>query len=242
MVIALRGTNSGTGAAGVDVTVALPGGTTANDVVYAFGSLGATIDFDMAMITSGYTELADVYGNGSTRDGNLGVHRKVMGGTPDSNAVFSNPGGSSNGMAAVVRVYSGVNTTTPEDATTTTNNPAGTQIDSPSITTATNGAVVITCGACELFDTTATEPTGYGNPANESINDSFDSLIVTADITKAVAGVEDPGGWTNITSEANDANAAATIALRPASTGGGRLLRGGALLFGGNLIGGKLAA
>ncbi len=215
MGISLVGTASSSAVNGGDVTVTLPVGTTQGDVVYAaYVQIGA--DLDMSMVTSGYTELADLFSDDDL-DTNLGVFRKVMGLPADTEAVFNGDGTAGSHVAGAVIVLRGVDAT-PEDAVTTTatgtNSP---NANSPSITTVTNGAWVITIGGSEGFSLTApgSPPTNYSNAVTLAAGSK--SLIMMATREIAVAGAEDPGNWNPTGDTASDSWAAVTIAVRPSS-------------------------
>lgn len=211
MAVTLRGTASGSDAAAADVTVTLPAGIAQNDVVYGTGVNGGNVgDLDMAMVTTGYTELADLFVN-DTNDTNLGLFRKVMGATPDSTAVFSNL---ATNMVAVVEVLIGVDTGTPEDATTTTAAAASfPAVNSPSITTVTANAWVISVGGTTEPDV-PTAPTNYINLIHvQGVADNV--MMATREI--ASPGAENPALYTGLAGQSTDSWAAATVAVRPAT-------------------------
>lgn len=210
MAITLRGTASAENTSG-DLTVTLPGGTIEDDVVYAGYGEAATSDLDMAMTTSGYTELADLYADDSN-DANLGVFRKVMGATPDSTAVFAEIGSAVVDEGVVV-VLIGVDTTTPEDAATTTATGINSAVaNPPSITTVTDGAWVIAV-AESSSSSDHTAPSGYSNFIFEN-GSAAQAALATKEIT--TAGAEDPGTMGGDSSPPIFAWAAATVAVRPA--------------------------
>jgi len=221
MALVIRGTAENSAASGADVTVTLPGGTAASDVVYAAYAIGDndSVDQNMAMITAGYTELADVFGDGTSTnpDCNLGVYRKIMGGTPDSSYQVDGLGGADAAVSSVCHVWTGADQTTPEDATTTAATGIGAIPDSPSITTITNNAIVISVGAGALQDTSVNAPSGYGNQVDDDAVDISNVTIGMASILKVAFGAENPGAWTTWTAEADTGWAAATVALRPAT-------------------------
>lgn len=225
MALTLLGTASANGDGSADVTVTHPGGIAENDVVF-FAYCESSNDFDMQMTTSGYTELADV-GTGSALQGNLGIYRKVMGATPDSTAVCDNgsPVGGNFSMAAAEHVYSGVDTTTPEDATTLASIAtfSDTQPDSASITTVTANAIVLTIGFKNTTGATpgtVTAPSGYGNKVQDQNDGSREAQIGIAAKSVASPGAENPGAWSGFASYAFASVAQATVAVRPAAGGG----------------------
>lgn len=219
MAITLRGTTSGNSIS-ADVTLTHPGGIAENDVVYV-SAMSTTLfgsDLNMAMVTTGYTELADLYAN-DAQDTNFGVFRKRMGATPDSTAVVDYVGSVfSDNLDAVEHVLIGVDTTTSEDATTTT----ATGIDSgtpnpPSITTATANAWVLACAGSTEGDAVSNPPTNYINLIDIQNASTNNVMMASREITSP--GAEDPGTYADIVGGTDDSWCAATVAVRPAATG-----------------------
>jgi len=216
MALVLRGVAENSAANGANVTVTHPGGVAAGDVVYFAYAIGDNdnVDQNMAMVTAGYTELADLFKQrpASNDDSDLGVYRKIMGGTPDSTAVGTGLGGTDASVAAVEQVWTGADQTTPEDATTTT----GTSLDatqSPAIVTATANAIVLTIVGATLQDTTVTAPTGYSDQVDRDQLDTTNVTLGMASKLVASPGTETPGAWTTWTS---GAACMATVAIMPA--------------------------
>lgn len=227
MAIALRGTaTAASDQNGGDVTVTMPVGTAQNDLSLAieFGESSAGNE-TLSMVTTGYTQLADLFAD-DTHDANLGVYQKIQGATPDTTAVFTGFGDASEVHLGCVRVYSGVDTTTPIDATTTTTaGSGGPLVNPPSITTVTNNAVVVAMGGAGAgSDATLTAPTGYTDELSFADNDgSLFVRLISAEKLVATAGAEDPGSFGD-SGGAQAAMAAATVAVRPA--GGGTITAG----------------
>jgi hypothetical protein len=225
MALSIVGTPPEGSADGANITLNLPGTIADGDVVYVgyAGGTNANTNANMAMVTGSYQELCDLFGSNPTdRDVNLGVFRKRMSGTPDSTAVTTATAGAGSANVAVAHVWRGVDASTPEDATTTTVERAGdtTPVNTPSIVTVTDGAVVLTIGASpggSLF--TPTAPSGYGNLQTINLNASGAGCTI-AIASKEVAshGTEDPGDWGSWAVGAVDAVAGATVAIRPAPT------------------------
>lgn len=225
MAISLRGSASNFGDnANSDLTVTLPGGMAQNDVVYAaYGVIDNTnTDRNCATVTSGYTELADLFAN-DTNDTNLGVYRKVQGGSPDSTVVFSGVGIATWGIWGAVEVLIDVDTTTPEDATTTTatGTNSGTP-DPPSITTVTNNAWVVAIGASgeNAPGAPVTVPTNYTNLEDDWSAAGYGRIMMATRLI-AGAGAENPGTFGGIGASGNYSWCAATVAVRPAVVAGG---------------------
>lgn len=218
MAISLVGTAVNSGLNGADLTVTFPGGVQAGDVVY--GAYCETDGSDLAMstVTSGYTELADVTTiGGASPFSNLGVYRKVQGGTPDSSIQFNASGNTSNGVAGAVMIFRGVDTSQQEDATTTTTSGGSSGVPNPiSITTVTANAVVIAIGSSSEPDT-ATGLTSYTDiTARAEAGDTNDCSIMMAIRTIASPTAENPGTFTGISGSVSDNYCAATVAIRPA--------------------------
>jgi len=213
MAIAYVGADTAATNGTADHTLTLPGGTAEDDICLVASGANTSGDANMTVGTSGYTELVDIH----TSDCNLGVFWKRQGATPDSTVSVGNPTTITQECAsALVQVFSGVDTTTAIDATTTSTTGTSGAPDSPSITTATNGAFVVSMATSAAFDTAVTAPTGYSNQDDDAANDFFDATIGAASKEVATAGAENPAAWTGW----NSARwAAASVALRPATSG-----------------------
>lgn len=216
MAISLVGTNSATATGGADVSITLPVGTAENDVVYASFSQQIGSDLNMAMTTSGYTELADLYAN-DNNDASLGVYRKVQGATPDTTSVWDN--GFSAAAGGVCMVLRGVDTTTPEDATTTTaTGTNGATPDPPSINTATAAAWTLACASSTEPDAVSNPPTNYTDLIDTTFGTIGNVMMARREI--ASPATEDPGTYADISGQDTDSWCAATVAVKPAAGGG----------------------
>ena len=212
-------------AAGSAVTVDISGlGLQEGDVVLVSNAInnGNNGDMNPGVQMSGYSEIADIFGNGTTNDLNLSVNWKVMSSSPDTSVACNSSGSASLASVCIVQAYRGVDTSTPMDVATTTANGSGAGIPNPpSITPSTSGAWVVVSGGggAGTPDASVTAPTGYSNQTE-------DTLDVTNDGTAAMAskawtsGTEDPAAWTGWATTGSGASwAAVTMALRPASIG-----------------------
>lgn len=170
-----------------------------------------------ALTTTGYTEIASATSGSLT----FKVFRKVQGASPDANVVATGDGDANHAMEAVGLVLRGVDTTTPEDATPTTGTGTSTDPDGPSITTATDGAWVLSFAASEVHDLAVTLPSGYSNQASGSATDTNPASAGVATKEVATAGAENPGAWTNWLS---GTWAGITVAVRPLVTATGNPL------------------
>lgn len=212
--ISLVGTASNTGLNGSDIIVTLPPGTAIGDVVFAAYCVGGVNNAGQAALTAGYTELADLGGNDDD-DVGIGVYRKVIASGPDTQIQFEGRGNANSSVAGVVMVLRGVDTTTPQDATTTTASGANSgAADPPAITTATDGAWVIAAGA-GAHDAITAGPSGYDDFIGAAEGDTERCAVGLARFLKETAGSENPGAFT-ITTSATRSWAAATAAARPA--------------------------
>ena len=227
MAIALRGTATGNALDTGDITITMPGGTVQNDVVYAASSHGGSsvTNWDFTMGTAGYTELADLLDTSDSIVTNFGLFRKVQGSTPDSNAVLQTSQSSTSvGYSGILVVLSGVDTTTPEDATNTSATGGNTAVvDCPSITTVTANAWVLAFGGAGNGGTIASAglPSGYSNLIDSrETTESFNAQTVSATKLVSSPGAENPGPFTGMSTNTASSWAGATVAARPQATGG----------------------
>jgi hypothetical protein len=219
MAISHVGTSVGSsGNTGTALGVNMPVGVQEGDVAYAIvgGSAGGTRT--ITEDTGTWTQLGGGTLNASdTLVSSFALFRKVMGAVPDT-SIAATSSANLTSRCGVIKVLRGVDTTTPEDATTTT----ATGIDSPdpnpaSITTVTNGAwVVVFVGSTQ--GGTYTFPGDYTNTVSESAADN-ESSNAAADKEIATAGAEDPGLFDIGAGTAADSWVAFTVAARPATSG-----------------------
>ncbi len=215
MAISYINGNSGVALNGGNVTISLGlMGIAENDIVCVFGGFPSS---GTAQVTSpgGYTLDTNYTANGIT----CGFSYKVQGASPDTSLTLSGDGDTTHGVAYIVMVFRGVDTSTPIDATTIT--ASGTDAAGPnsgSITTVTNGAAVISFGASNNDELIVTQPSGYSSSAKENANRSETVPFCVAGSAKAIvtAGAENPGSWSSWTTTVWNA---LTVALRPAGAG-----------------------
>lgn len=208
MALSYRGGCENSAIDGADVVVNLPGGTATNDVVL-IGHGSPRSGTTMGMDTGGYTEIVH-FDNASNVV--VSINRKVMGGTPDSTAQANGSAVSADAHTVVGHVWTGADTTTPEDATGTT----ASSINNPAIVTVTNGAVVLAWMMSRVNDAAVTAPTNYINQVDITDSDTRSTTMCVASREIASAGSEDPATWTDITSTSPGA---VTTAIRPAASG-----------------------
>lgn len=227
MAIKYVGITSGNAINGGDITLSAPpfGTLLEGDlVIVAYSNCGDTNnDWDMAMVTSGYTEVADITtADGVLHYGNMGVFYKYMGDVPDTQAVVDGLGGSQTGPGAVAMVFRGVAPASeggPFDVAATTAVGTGTKNPNPpSINTVSSRVwtVIAIASAHSAGTVVYTWPTGYGQFAfQETSNDSFDSTCGMA-FNQRPADPEDPPVCTaSLSDNSGYSWMACTMALKP---------------------------
>lgn len=222
MAISFVGGSTASVISGGDATLTLPAGTTVSDLVIVAYVVGDNdnIDFDMAMITTGYTEVADLFADG-VQDSNMGVFWKVMSSTPDTTAVVDGLGGTDAAVCAACLVFRGVDTSTPLDVTSTTGTSTTTaDPDPPSIDFLDAGAWIVVAAATAHTLTTGsyTFPTGYTtNAISTSCDDTGSDSTIGMCYNSAPSNPEDPGLLNHSGADStNFSYCVATLALRPA--------------------------
>lgn len=229
--------NSGSVAGGTGVTVTHGFTLADNDVLYCFvgrgtANLGAGADLISAFACSGWTELKfDQNSAGNDRAGS--ALRKVIttaSGEPSSYTFTAT--GDTNTMAQALCVVQlrGVDTATPEDATTTsaivTDDFTPDNVD---ITTATDGAVVLVAhlasfGAAEVSTgITFGAPSGYtllgsGTIGSNGTSSPRDVAMAVGHATIATAGAQAIGSWTHSPDDATREGITWAVAAKPAAS------------------------
>lgn len=219
MAISFVGSAENSAINGGNVILTLPA-MNQNDLVivaYAIGD-NDSIDFNMAMVTAGYTEIADLFAD-DVQDTNLGVFYKFMGATPDTTAEVDGQGGADAAVAAVALVFRGVDTGTPFDVASTTATAINTMHPNPpSIDWATAGTWTVIAGASGHIlggAGTYTFPTGYTTNAIDRGSDDTSDCTVGMGYRTNPADPEDPGVMTHSGADSVDASwCAVTMALR----------------------------
>src|SRR6056297_3177151 len=176
------------GGSAEDVT--LPGSPKEGDIVIVYGVSDYYNSVPKAINTSGYTTIYEY----TLCDPNVLIEYKVMGSTPDS-VVNLTPGDTSGyNTNWIIEVWEGVSTSTPIDNTKQNNSGTSGMPDTPSFTTQTDDAVVISAGFLDDDDiaSSVSAPTGY---SNLTANDGNNSTVMVASKTKSSSGVEDPGAF-----------------------------------------------
>ena len=225
MAISFVGSAENSAIDGADVTLTLPA-MNQNDLVVVAYAIGVVTDENMAMVTAGYTEVADLYADNILGlDTNLGVYWKVMGATPDTTAVVDGLGGVDASVAAVCMVFRDVDTTTPMDVTPTTATAADTMHpDPPSIDFLDAAAWTVIVGASghDLGGAgTYTFPTGYTTNAIDRGSDDVNDITVGIGYRTTPADPENPAVMTHSGTDSTIySSGAVTLALRPAAAAG----------------------
>jgi hypothetical protein len=213
------GTSGTTSVSLTDLTGGLASAPAAGDFVIVAYNVSAQLDPDRdVQVTSGYTEVADIFGD-SFMQANLGVFYKFMPGTPDTTVTMGETFGAGvYGGAAVIQVWRGVNATTPMDVAATTAVDTGTSNPNPpSITPVTAGAVIIAAGGGALNTSGSWSHTS--SDLSNFRTDYIDSITVASIGMGSYAwtsGAFNPAEWAGGEIINNNAWAAVTMALRPA--------------------------
>lgn len=142
---------------------------------------------------------------------------KFMSSTPDTSIVFGDVQGTDEGMAAVAFAFRGVDAAA-FDATTVLANGTSTTPDSPSITTVSPGAVIISAVISDGNDGTVTGPTDWNNATAVAYDETTsDNAVGMAWVAQNVTGATNPPAWAGF---ATRDWVAVTMALKPRFFGG----------------------
>lgn len=198
---------------------ALTGGSNTSpsqdDIVIAVVSTGSVMDRAIGVTNVGYTELPELYANGTSYDTNLSVSWKIMGVTPDSSVIFGPSGNATDAISAVVHVWRGVDMGTPFDVTNQSATGTATgRPNPPPITPVTSGATVIAIGAGAAGTGVVYTVAGLSNFRTVASSDSYDSMTGMGSFAWS-SGAYDPAQFGGGTTNATDSWASYTLALRP---------------------------
>lgn len=220
MAIAIRGTAT-TATGTTSITVAKPTGVVSGDVMYAaiVHAESEDNDWGSGTIPTGWTEIILEHQVGEVPPSipGAGIWRKVAGGSEPADYTWT-PSDTLSGMTGSIIAWSGVDNTTPEDATETTSiSTASGNIDPAAITTVTTNAFVLALGFKDGSGTITSPPSGYtGVVGNIGTGTGGNGCYQAwAYVDAGATGSEDPGTFTNT----SDQWGAVTLAIRPAPTG-----------------------
>src|SRR3990167_9195411 len=201
----------------------------AGDLVVVSYAIGSTVARSPLINTPGggaaYTLMGSNQTVSDTFDANLRTAYKFMGGTPDTQVTLSatptaGTGSASDAGRYTIKVYRGVDPTTPLDVAVTTATGVSSRVaNPPSITPVTAGAWIgiSGCAACGTGGT-YTAPSTFVDLVAGTTSDTNDSMIGSAHKIDWTSGAFDPaafgGGGTSTTS---DSWCAISYALRPAA-------------------------
>ena len=208
-----------------DVTVSLTsltGGLASapveDDLIVVYFGVGSQSNPSLTIYT--YTEIEELYVN-DTRDANLAVYMKFMGGTPDTSFLIAGTGSSSNAGVVVVHVWRGVDKITPLDVAHTTAIGYNTALcDPPAITPISPGALIVSGGAAALYS----DSSYYGDYSSPeltgllSVNQTdSNGVVLGVGYHYWTSGTFNPSQFTYSGGDTTAFSwAAITLALRPA--------------------------
>jgi hypothetical protein len=127
----------------------------------------------------------------------VGAWKKKMGATPDLKATCSGAGNASDGVAYIGYVVQNVDPVTSEDASVTFNNSSSTNPNPNSITTVTDGALIIAAAASRVNDTTPGTVTNYVNQITSAGNGTNPMTVSALVKLKTTAGADDPAAFSS---------------------------------------------
>ena len=210
------------------------GFTLANDdVLYAFLTQGDDLPVSGGAWSSSSGGTWVELKNQRTTTGNDhfdGVMRRVVtdAGAEPSTFTFTLNNSNTNNLVCIVVQVRGADTTTPEDATTTSS--LGSDDFTPpnvAITTVTDAAHVIISHVAIGASTTINSSKTGGAPSGWTLEDTVEGdnpggindelFLEVASLVKATAGVVTPGDWTGTADDATSEYGTFAVAVRPAT-------------------------
>jgi hypothetical protein len=204
------------------LTYGLTGGSnttpSVGDLIIVSFATGSTVDRTLALSSSGFTNVADLYAN-DTYDTNLSVWYKIATSGDLASVVIGATLSASDAGAAAVHVWRGIDPNTPIDVTSTTGTGAnGGTPDPASITPATTGAQIIVIGAYALSTSTTMTASYASNVITVASSDTNDVSLLMGNVAWT-SGAYDPAAFGNASTSTSASWAAVTMAIRPVITG-----------------------
>jgi hypothetical protein len=189
-----------------------------NDLVVVIVGYGSQSDSYVSMVTSGYTELANLWGN-DIFDTNLGVFYKVMGSTPDTTVQAAAVGSAGDSQAMIVHAWRNVDPNDPIEKIMALSDNNSAEPNPPAIITETENAAVLAIGAAGSGNgiNTPTEGGDLSNYVSVAANSTRDIALAIGSIATTTPGPVDPLQF-NFNDSANFSWAAATMSLKSKSS------------------------
>lgn len=224
MAITYVGGNSNgrAGSTGTNLVVslnALTGGSdsqpSAGDLVIVTWGVGANGDYDLNVVTAGYTRIVDLYSN-DDNDANLWVAYKFMTSTPDGDVTLPPSSNANHAITASVHVWRGVDTSTIFDVTKTeATGINGGRPTPPAITPTTSGSIIVCAASAAAASTTAFTTSDLSNFQTIEFGDSISSVSGIGSYAWS-SGTFTPAQWGGNTTVTSASWCACSLALRPA--------------------------
>lgn len=174
-------------------------------------------DTDLTLSGAGYTwtENQDLFWTDANPSG-MGLYWTIAGAGPSGNLTMSGSGSAARGQTGILLAFRNANATQFDAATTTVFDDDGAIINPASITTVTNGAIVLAiAGGCAPTVTSYSPPSGYTQIAEiDDTGQTQTSTIHASMLLKTTAGAEDPGTMGG-SSNGSATGIGLTVAIRP---------------------------
>lgn len=189
----------------------------AGDLVIVSYSAVSTANLSITLGDGTWDSPTGLWAN-DTRDANLRVASKIMGGTPDTQVQGSGNTTATNGATMTCQVWRGADPITPQDVAMQTATAINSAVPNPpSVTPVTAGAVIVAigCGSGAATNPAVTAPTGYSNLVQATVDPGNSITSAMASKAWSGSGAEDPGAFGGITTSTSDGWCAATFVIRP---------------------------
>lgn len=191
------------------------------DLVVVVSNACTASELNMLISGSGFTwtEDQDLYANSTSAHTNAGVHWTIATGAGSGSITLTGSGAGTSGATAMLAAFRNVNSTQFDVATKSSSQTAASSAWPLSITTVTDGALVLAIGAgCR----NTASISAYTAPSGYTLIDAFtdnqstrSSGLAVAYKTIATAGAESPGSMGNPGGTSGNSSYAITVAVRP---------------------------
>ena len=202
--ISVAGTSTTYSATATPITLSKPAGTAAGDILVA--SITADLNPTMSAVPAGWTPVVKGLSVGS--GARIFSYYHVVDSADPASYTWTTS--TAVKWSGGITAYRGVNQTTPLDSSVTTAVATGTSITVPSITTSSNGALLIGGVGYDSSTPGISPPSGW----TEQWEGAGGQIAEEADKTQTTAGAAGPATWSFASTKAA---AAWQVALKPAS-------------------------
>lgn len=213
MAIAFEGVVSGRAVNGGTITLVIPASAAViGNCAVVSVMFGTSRTPTLSVVSSTGISYTQITATTTSSYARVGTFRRIFASTGEVTLTIAGNAIATDGLTGIAEVFSGVDTTTPEDVTAVSTIGTGTTPTSASITVVSCGCAIISAFGARVVDVSVTAPTSFLDARSTASNETNGASAGFAWITNSSTSAYAPTSWTGLTSASW---VATTVALRP---------------------------